>query len=265
MSILRILLMLVIGLAGYFKLFGSRLIFYPERTLAGVPGIPFEDVRFTADDGTRLHGWFIPFKDSQRVFIISHGNAGNIGDRSLMGEYVHQEFQSNILMYDYRGYGQSEGKPSESGVYSDLRGALGYMLSRGFPPKSVYLIGQSLGGAVTVEVASQQSVAGVILEAPLPSVRTLARHYAFSLPIDYFLSARFDSLSKIHNVRAPIVVVHGKGDPVIPFDLGQRLFNEASEPKRFFPVDAEIHEGVLMALGISRTKELREFLFGEKK
>jgi uncharacterized protein len=239
------------------KVFGYRFIFYPERTLGGVPRIPYEDVRFPAADGTQLHGWFIPFKNSHRVFLISHGNAGNIGDRSEMGEYINQEFQANILMYDYRGYGQSEGKPSESGVYSDLRGALRFALSRGYSPKSVYLIGQSLGAAVTVDVASQDSVAGVILEAPLTSVRTLARHYAFSLPVDYFLSARFDSLSKIQNLRVPVAVVHARRDPVIPFDLGQELFNAAHEPKRFFPVDAELHEGVLMALGISRTKELQ--------
>ena len=216
MSALRILVMLLFGLAVYFRVFENRLIFYPERTLAGVPLIPHEDVTFTAIDGTLLHGWFIPFKDSDKVFVISHGNAGNIGDRYEMGQYVNQEFHANTFMYDYRGYGQSEGKPSESGTYSDLRGALRYVSSRGYSPKSVYLIGQSLGGAVTVEVASQEPVAGIILEAPLPSIRSLARHYAFSLPIDYFLTARFDSLSKIKNVQAPVVVVHSKRDPVIP-------------------------------------------------
>jgi hypothetical protein len=253
--------MLILGLAIYFRLFESRLIFYPERTLAGVPSMAHEDVRFTAADGTQLHGWFLPFKDSNTVFIISHGNAGNIGDRFEMGEYVTQEFQSNTFMYDYRGYGQSEGKPSEVGVYSDLSGALRYVVSRGYPSKSVYLIGESLGTAVTVEIASQEAVGGIILEASFPSARAVARRHMFSLPVDYFLSTRFDSLSKIRKVRAPIAFVHGKHDPVVPFDLGRQLFDAAPEPKKFFQVDAEIHEGALMALGLSRTKELREFLF----
>lgn len=260
MPLVRILAMLIAGLAVYLMLFENSLIFYPERTLAGFPHVPFEDVRFTAADGTRLHGWFIPFKDSKKIFVISHGNAGNIGHRYEMGEFINREFQANTLMYDYRGYGESEGRPTESGVYSDLSGAIRYALSRGYSPNELYLIGQSLGSAVTVEIASQQRVAGVILEAPFTSIRAMARRIAFSLPIDYFLRARFDSLSKIGSVRAPIAVIHGKRDPVVPFQLGQELFDAAASPKKFFPIDAEIHEGAMMALGLERTKELLEFL-----
>src|SRR3989442_1029020 len=223
MAALRIVVMLIIGLAIYFRLFEKRLIFYPDRTLSGSPHIPYEDVHFAAADGTQLHGWFLPFKSSDRVFIISHGNAGNIGDRYEMAEYINREFESNILMYDYRGYGQSAGDPSEPGLYSDLKGALAYVRSRGYSPGSVYLMGQSLGTAVTVDVASREPVAGIILEAPFPSVRAVARHYMFSIPVDYLLSARFDSLSKISLVHSPVAVVHGKRDPVIPFDLGYEL------------------------------------------
>jgi uncharacterized protein len=260
-SLLRIALMLVVGLAAYFKLFGNRLIFYPETTIAAVPCIPYEDVIFTAGDGTKLNGWFMPFTATDRVFVISHGNAGNIGDRSEMGEYVSQELRSAVFMYDYRGYGRSEGKPSESGLYSDLRGALRYVRARGYALDKIYLIGQSLGTAVTVEVASQEDVAGIILEAPFPGVREIARSYAFSIPVDFFLSARFDSASKIQAVRAPIAVIHGRRDPVIPFVLGQQLFEIATGPKQFFAVEGEIHEGALMALGVEQTQRLREFLF----
>jgi fermentation-respiration switch protein FrsA (DUF1100 family) len=264
MAILRIVLMLIVGLAIYFRVFEKKLIFYPEKTLAGAPHVPYENVHFSAADGVQLHGWFLPFKDSARLMIISHGNAGNIGDRSEMAEYVNREFKTAVLMYDYRGYGQSAGEPSETGLYSDLKGALLYGRSRGFSPDSVYLMGQSLGTAVTVEIASRETVGGVILEAPFTSVRGVARHYMFSMPVDYLLSSRFDSLSKIQQVHAPIAVVHGKRDPVIPFELGQRLFDAAAVPKKLFPVAAEIHEGALMALGEERTKELREFLFNGK-
>lgn len=261
---LRIVLMLILGLAAYFKLFEKRVIFHPERTLTGFPRIPYEDVHFIAIDGIQLHGWFVPFSESARVFIVSHGNAGNIGDRHEMAEYITRQFQASVLMYDYRGYGQSAGEPSESGLYSDLRGALAYVHSRGYSPDSVYLIGQSLGTAVTVDAASQERVGGLILEAPFPSVRAVARYYAFSLPVDYLLSSRFDSASKIPQIRVPIAVVHGKRDPVIPFDLGQHLFEAAVGPKKFFSVDAEVHEGALMALGLEQTKQLREFLFNKQ-
>src|ERR1700722_11356819 len=111
-----------------------------------------------------------------------------MGDRAVMGEFVHREFRSNILMYDYRGYGNSEGKPSEEGLYADIQGAFYYLQSRGFDGNRGYLFGQSLGTAVTIDFASRRSaagVAGIILEAPLPGIRALARHIAFSLPIDY--------------------------------------------------------------------------------
>lgn len=252
--------MLVIGLTLYFRIFESRLMFYPEKVLAEKPGIPHEDVRFNAADGTRLHGWFLPFAGSHRVFLISHGNAGNIGDRAIMGEFVHQEFKENVFMYDYRGYGNSEGKPSEEGLYSDIRGAVAYLRSRGFDSSRLFLIGQSLGTAVTVDLASHEPVAGVILEAPFPSVSIFARRLAFSFPIDYFLRSHFDSLSKISSIHAPIVVVHGRGDPVVPFDLGQQLFNGIPGRKKFFPANGEIHEGALMALTPTQILELRDFL-----
>src|SRR5262249_41066216 len=148
----------------------NRLIFYPARTLADSPHLPFENIYFNSADGTRLHGWLIPSKESGRVFIISHGNAGNIGDRWEMGEFVNRSFQSSVFMYDYRGYGKSEGEPSEAGLYSDLRGALTFIRSRGYGNDAIYLIGQSLGTAVTVDIASKEHVAGIILEAPFPSI-----------------------------------------------------------------------------------------------
>lgn len=176
LSALRIAAMLVIGLAISFQVFEERLIFHPERTLSSSPQSPYEDVQFPAADGTMLHGWFLPFKDSNRVFIISHGNAGNIGYRSEMAQYVRQEFRADVLLYDYRGYGKSSGEPSEQGLYSDLKGALAYVRSRGYSARSVYLMGQSLGTAVTVDLASREPVAGIILEAPFTNVRGVARH-----------------------------------------------------------------------------------------
>src|SRR2546427_3383525 len=148
-SIFRIFIAVIVGLAIYFRLLENRLIFYPERQEAGAPHVAYQDVRFPALDGTPLHGWFIPFDGSDHVFIISHGNAGNIGDRYEMGEWVNAEFRSNVLMYDYRGYGKSEGRPSEAGLYSDLRGALKFAHQRGYSSSKIYLIGQSLGTAVT--------------------------------------------------------------------------------------------------------------------
>ena len=116
-----------------------------------------------------------------------------------------------------------------------------------------------------MEVASREDVAGIILEAPFPGIRELARSYTFSIPVDYLLSARFDSDSKIRAVQSPIAVIHARKDPVIPFVLGQRLFDTASDPKEFFAVEGEIHEGALMALEVEQMRQLREFLFKKNK
>ena len=258
--ILRIVLMLIVGLAIYIRVFENKMVFYPTRTVAGLPDIPFESLTFAATDGTRLSGWYIPFAASSHVFLISHGNAGNIGDRAAMGDFVQREFRTNVLMYDYRGYGHSDGKPSEAGLYSDIDGAFAYLRSRGFESQSIYLIGQSLGSAVAVDLASRQNVGGIILEAPFPSVRTLARRITFSLPFDLVMRSRFDSLSKITRIQAPIAVVHGREDPVIPYDLGLKLFEAIRGSKKFYSVDGAVHEGALMSLDFNALLDLRRFL-----
>ncbi len=259
MAVLRITLMSAIGLVIYFKLFEQCIIFFPEKTLSTFPRVPYEDVHFPALDGTQLHGWYIPVSGSKTVFVISHGNAGNISDRLELTESVAREFRMNVFIYDYRGYGQSAGRPSEAALYADIRGALAFVHSRGYSAHSVYLIGQSLGTAVTIDAASSEDVGGVILEAAFPNVRAVVRRYT-RMPLDYLLSSQFDSLSKILHVHAPIAFVHATRDPVIPFDLGQELFQAAAGPKKFFSVIGEIHEGALMALGLEQTKQLRDFL-----
>jgi fermentation-respiration switch protein FrsA (DUF1100 family) len=265
LAVLRMSLMLAVGLALGVFFFEKKLIFYPARNLPSEPRKLHENVYFPALDGTRLHGWFVPFEGSRRVIIISHGNAGNIGHRVDYIEFVHQEFKENVFAYDYRGYGRSEGSPSEEGTYSDLRGAIRLVESRGFRAPEVYLIGQSLGTAVTAGVAAQQAVGGILLEAPFTNIRELARLHAFSIPVGFLFRTRYDSLAQVAKIDTPIVIVHGRRDPVIPFALGERLFSAISAPKRFFPLDADLHEGALMALAVPDLITIREFLFSDKK
>jgi fermentation-respiration switch protein FrsA (DUF1100 family) len=177
-----------------------------------------------------------------------------------MGDFLHREFHENVFMYDYRGYGQSEGQPSEAGLYSDIRGAVAYLGSRGFDSKSIYLIGQSLGIAVTVDFANQEPVGGIILEAPFPSVRAVARRLLLSVHLDYVMKSRFDSIAKVNGIHAPIVVVHATADPVIPYDLGRTLFDAVPGPKKLFTVQEAVHEGALMSLSTSSIQEIRVFL-----
>ena len=261
----RICVLTLLGVTLYVRIFEKRLVYYPSKELVGHPRLPYEDVFFRASDGVRLHGWFMPRQHTGAVVIVSHGNAGNISDRYEMGEYLTQELDVNVLMYDYRGYGMSEGEPSEEGTYSDIRGAYAYIRSRGYPPSMVFVFGQSLGTAIAIDLAAQETVGGIILEAPFTSVRALARHLTFGLPIDYLLTIRYDSLSKTDGIRAPVAVIHSRRDPVIPFALGMDLYQQLPGPKRFFEVQGEIHEGALLALGIERTRELKEFVFPKQQ
>ena len=258
-STLRITLATTIGLVLYVQFFEHRLIYFPEPDLVASPRSDYEDIYFETGDGVRLHGWLIG-ADSPNVLVLSHGNGGNIGYRAEMGDFLMEELRVNVFMYDYRGYGLSEGRPSESGTYADIRAAYDLILSRGFPPEAIYLMGQSLGTGVTVDLASKVPVGGVILEAPFTSVPAMVRR-RFHIPIDWLLNTRYDSLGKIAAVGVPVVFVHDRRDPVVPYALGRTLFDATPEPKKLFTLDAEIHEGAIMGLGFARIAELREFLF----
>ena len=252
--------MTAVCLVVYVRFFEHRLLYYPESGPTGAPSVDYDDVSFDAADGTRLHGWFIPAA-SNRILIVSHGNAGNIGDRASMGEFLLEEFQVSVFMYDYRGYGQSEGKPSEEGTYSDIRGAYAWARDQSYAPSQIYLFGQSLGSAVTIDLASDTEVGGVIIEAGLTNMSDMARRL-FHVPLGWLLRTRYDSESKVASINAPIAFIHGRDDPVVPFELGEELYEAANEPKMFFTVEAAIHEGAIMGMGLERVQELREFVFG---
>jgi len=251
--------MTAVCLVVYVRFFEHRLLYYPESELRGAPAVDYDDVSFDAADGTRLHGWIIPAASNQ-ILIVSHGNAGNIGDRTSMGEFLIEEFQVDVFMYDYRGYGQSDGKPSEEGTYSDIQGAYAWARDQGYASSEIYLFGQSLGSAVTIDLASETAVGGVIIEAGLTNMPDMARRL-FHVPVGWLLRTRYDSVSKVAAINAPIAFIHGRDDPVVPFDLGEELYDAANEPKRFFTVEAAIHEGAIMGLGLETVQELRNFVF----
>ena len=252
--------MTTVGLLVYVKVFEHRLIFFPDHEMAGTPAPPFEDVFFDALDGTRLHGWWLSAPGAAGALIVSHGNAGNISHRAVAGDFLREELGINVFMYDYRGYGRSDGSPSEEGTYSDIRGAYSQVRSRGFKPESIILMGQSLGTAVTVDLAAAEKVGGVILEAPFTSVAGMARRFWWSLPVRSLLTTKYDSLSKIASVKSPVVIVHATGDSVIPHALGRQLFEAANAPKQFFEVRADLHEGATMGLGLEDLQRLKAFL-----
>jgi fermentation-respiration switch protein FrsA (DUF1100 family) len=242
----------------------ERFIFFPERELGRLPsdvGLPYEDVGFPAADGVRLHGWWIPGTRRETV-IWFHGNAGNIGDRVGDLGLLQESVGTNVLLFDYRGYGRSDGRPSESGLYADARGALAYVRSREDVERSrIVFFGRSLGSAVAVELATRRSPWGLILESPFTSVRDMARA-VLPGPLASLVPAQFDTLDRIGRVRCPTLFLHGDRDEVVPYEQGLRLHAGAPAPKTFHAVVGAGHNDTFVVGGRSYFACWRAFLDG---
>ncbi|MBI4861762.1 MAG: alpha/beta hydrolase [Candidatus Riflebacteria bacterium] len=222
----------------------NKIIFIPSRDLWTTPDkrdATFEDVHLTTSDGVKIHGWYLPAREPRATVLFLHGNAGNIADRLDNGIKLTQ-IGLNVLLIDYRGYGKSEGTPSEQGIYRDADAAYDHLLSRpGMSAKKLVLFGRSLGSGAATDLASRRECGALVIESALCSTRALARDipiYALFLP---FIPDRLRSLEKIRLVRCPVLVIHGTRDSIIPLDHGQRIFQAANEPKEFYELKGADH------------------------
>ncbi len=197
---------------------------------ASLPGLA--DLPLTADDGLATRSWVRLPPPGGRVVVYLHGNASHmnaIGHKARTAA----DLGFGVLLLGYRGYSGNPGSPTEQGLYADTRAALNWLAAQGIGPERVILYGESLGTGVAVQIASERPVAAVVLEAPFTSVTDVAaRQYPF-VPVRPLLKDHFDSRAKIGRVSAPLLVIHGERDGVVPFKLGQRLFEAANQPKRF--------------------------------
>ena len=251
-----------VALTGYGVLVftAGKAIFYPMRYPAGnwdVQGqLGAEDVHLTASDGTELHAWWIARPDAEFVTLHLHGNAGNITHRDLSAWTILQA-GSSVLLLDYRGYGKSEGKPSESGIYRDGDTAYDWLLAQGYKPEQIILHGESLGTAVAVELASRRRCAGVVLEAPFTSARAVA-HKVLPL-IGPLLVWGFDTKSRMQRITAPVFVIHGDSDEAIAYEFGKEVFAAAREPKKFWTVPGATHNDIHITGRAEFPSRLAEF------
>lgn len=235
-------------------IFENRFIYFPSKYPDGpyqsVHTIPnVRDCWIKTEDGLTLHGWFAPAESARATLVMSHGNAGNISHRLYLVRAL-QRRDFNILIYDYRGYGRSEGSPDEAGIYADGRAAFDYALTQpDVDPKRVILWGTSLGGAVAVDVAMHRAAAGLILEATFSSAKDVARVAYPFLPVHYFVKTRLNSVEKIGTVTMPLLMLHGDRDSIIPIGLGQKLFDAASSRKEFFVIEGADHNDTWLTGG----------------
>jgi len=227
-----------------------RMTFYPTRALDQTPadwGLGYEDVTLNTADDVQLHGWYIPAQQAEQVLLFFHGNAGNISHRRESIELFHR-LGLNVFIIDYRGYGKSRGKPSEQGLYQDASAAWRYLIDeKGFASDQVLIFGRSLGGAVAAKLASGVQARGLILESTLSSARDFARVAFPVLSRLVFTRYGFNTAENIRNVNYPVLVLHSPDDEIMPFQLGEKVFQSAHEPKRFVRMQGGHNNGFLQS------------------
>lgn len=242
-----------------------KYIFFPDRTSHATPkaaGLTFEEVRFPAADGVRLHGWYLPGKTGRPVLLFAHGNAGNISHRIDNLAHFHR-LGLSVFIFDYREYGKSEGQISEAGSYEDIRGALAWLRGKGWRPKQMLYFGRSLGAAVALQLALEEPPAGLVLESAFTSVARMGWHHQ---PITYALlgwwalSSRYDNLEKIGQLQCPLLLFQGTRDTIVPPKMAQQLFNRAPEPKTLYMIPDAGHNNTYDVGGRPYWEQWRIFL-----
>jgi fermentation-respiration switch protein FrsA (DUF1100 family) len=238
--------LLLINAYMYFQ--QPRMIFYPYHELFQTPadwGLEYEDVTLETKDGVQLHGWYIPHSQSQHVLLFFHGNAGNISHRRDSIEIFHR-LGLNVFIIDYRGYGKSKDKPSESGLYQDARTAWDFITAeKGYTSQQIIIFGRSLGGVIAANLASEVQARGLILESSFSSARDFARVVFPILARLVWIRYDFNTVASIQHVNAPLLVLHSPEDEIMPFHLGERVFEAANEPKHFVRLRGDHNYGFI--------------------
>ena len=259
--------LLFICVALYF--YQTKLVFYPAREFAITPSqlqLPYEDVYINVTAKERIHGWYFAANNSDNglkasVVLFCHGNAGNISHRLETAELV-LHLGASILLFDYRGYGKSDGSPSEDNVYTDAEACYNWLVeNRGLKPEQIILFGRSLGGAVAIELARRVKCGGLVVESSFTSAAEMGKRMFPLFPIKYLLRYKFDSIRKIGFLTCPVLVTHSPDDELIPFEMGQQLFTAANETKRFVTLRGGHNEREYLADSIY-TKALYDLIHG---
>lgn len=255
-SILRLLAGLVLAYGAVVVLawfFQSGLLYLrhvPGRELEATPaaiGLDYEEARIEASDGVRLHGWFVPAGNPRGTLLFFHGNAGNVSHR-LDSIRLFHDLRLSVLILDYRGYGHSQGSPSEPGTRRDARAAWNYLVEeRDILPESIIVFGRSLGAAVAAELARERQPGALILESAFTSVPDVAQEAYWFLPARWLSRFEYATLDYVRQVSAPVLTIHSENDEIIPYHHGRTVFEAANEPKRFLTLRGGHNTGFILS------------------
>jgi len=231
-------------------LFQARLVYFPSRDLAATPasaGLPFEEVALAASDGVRLSAWFIPAEKPRGVVLFCHGNAGNISHRIEIAAYL-RRMGLSALLFDYRGYGRSEGTPTERGTYLDAEAAWNWLVEqRGVAPRRIVAWGESLGGPIAARLATERRLGALVLQSTFTSLPDLGAQLYPWLPVRLLSRLKYPTLAYVAEARCPVLVLHSPTDEIVPCSHGRRLFDAAKEPKAFVELTGGHNDGFLLS------------------
>ena len=244
----------------YIYLFQRNLLYHPS--VNGYQGdetkFDYEEVFIQNSEGIKLKAW-LHKKDliNKKTILFFHGNAGNLSNRNYKLNEL-SKFDINFLIVAYRGFSNNQGKPSEQGIYKDARSALDWLKTKGVKEKNLILYGESLGTAVAIETAQNKNLAGIILESPFTSMIDLAQKYYPFLPVKILLKDKYETAKKLPNINSPLLILHGKLDTIVPFAMGEKLFEQANEPKFKYFIDNDDH---MMRYDLNLLNEIKKFVY----
>lgn len=269
---LRILVLAYIGLAIALYFGQSNLVYMPSQTLTETPatiGLKFEDIQITTKDNVNLDAWFVPAKENDQigkgVILFCHGNGGNIGNR-VSYLPIFKDLGLSTFLFDYRGYGKSEGKPTEAGTYADVEAAWQYLTQeRKISPKKIIIYGESLGGAIAAYIAQltsqdlKNNAGGLVLASTFTSISDRASELYSFLPIRFLSRFYYNSLERLPSIKIPVLIIHSTEDEIIPFHHSDRNFQAANQPKKLVKLRGDHNSGFLDSLETYRNG-LNEFI-----
>lgn len=227
----------------------NRLVYLPTsaaQAWSEPPSSDVEDISFASPNGTKLHGWWLPGESNAPALLLFSGNAGNLSGRGQTIVRLRERLDVSVFIFDYPGYGKSEGSPSEPACYDAAEGAIRWLRdTKQIPPNRMIFYGESIGGGVAIEMATRHPCRAIVLIKTFTSLPAAAKgHYPW-LPVNWLMSNRYDNLSKLPGIRCPVFVLGADADQVVPFEHAETLFRIANEPKQFFRDSGSDHNDPL--------------------
>lgn len=232
----------------------SNFIFHPKNSIISSPdllSLEYEELTLNTIDNIQINAWWIPHPEARATLLFLHGNAGNISHRLDSINIFHQ-LSLSVLIIDYRGYGKSTGEPSEQGTYIDAETAWNYLTAeKNIESDSIIIFGRSLGGAVASWLAERHASVGLILESSFTSIADIGKHYYPYLPTSLLARIKYSSMTRIANIKSPILIIHSMHDEIIPYKHGKDLFTESlkeiTTPKYFLDIIGDHNKGFLLS------------------